>query len=491
MMNDLASLVLLVEASDVRAEQVRDALKGGTSSAFEIQHVSGLGQACQRLAFQRFDVILLGLSIPDGEALEAFQTLRDSSPDIPVVLLTERHDETLALRIVRAGAEDIVFYENETSSAFRHAIDHVIQRARGLRYQQDRERFLSLLTGQMPCVCWTTDRQLHILSLHGGASLGIASAEEELLGHDVSVLFPEDARAVPFREAHRQAIGGSSASLDLERQGRMHHVHVEPFRDHESRLIGAVGLAMDVTDRRLIDLELRLTRQIQVGLLPSSPPSIPGYDIAGVSESVAEAGGDYFDYFPVSDQTTGIVVCDVGGHGLGPALVMSHTRAYLRALALTHSDPGEILTLVNRFLCEDIDEERLVTLFFAKLDAASRTIWYANAGHQGYRLTVDGRAELLAPSGLPLNVLAETNATTAEPVPLQSGELIVLYTDGIVENPTADGGQFGTQQMLDWIRSRREQPAAGIVQGLLKAVRSQSPQPRIYDDMTLVVIKVE
>jgi serine phosphatase RsbU (regulator of sigma subunit)/CheY-like chemotaxis protein len=475
----------------MRAQHVCTSLEGGTPSGFEIRHASDLAQACQRLASQRFDAILLSLSIPDAEALEAFQALRDTSPDTPVVVIAQCDDETAAQRIVRAGAEDMIVYEDETSAAFRHALGNVVERARNLRQQQDRERFLRLLTGQMPCVCWTTDRQLHILSFHGGASLGIDSPEEELLSNDVSVLFPEDARAVPFREAHRQAMRGSSASLDLEREGRMYHVHVEPFRDHEDRLIGAVGLAMDVTDRRLIDMELRLTRQIQAGLLPSSPPRIPGYDLAGASVSVAEAGGDYFDYFPVCDETTGIVVCDVGGHGLGPALVMSHTRAYLRALALTYSDPGQILTLVNRFLCEDIDEERLVTLFFAKLDAASRTMWYANAGHQGYRLKADGHAELLAPSGMPLNVLPETNATTANPVSLQSGDLIILYTDGIVENPTADGGLFGTQQMLDSIRERHQQPAERIVQGLLDSVRSQSPQPRIYDDMTLVVIKVE
>lgn len=490
-MSDDPCLVLLVDANAESAHQMRTALAVSTAPDYSVDHVGSLSEALGRLASRRYDVILLGLSLPDAPDLEGFQQMSDGSSGIPIVVIADAHEETTALRAVRAGADDMIVHEGETSEAVTEAICNAVERARDDRRRQGREKHLNLLAQQLPCVFWTTDPQLRITSFDGGDAAGMEVQPATLFGKDVGHLFPEDNRDVPFRAAHRQAMVGSSTSLDLERQGRVYRVHIEPFRDRDGRLIGAVGLAVDVTDRKLIDLELRLTRRIQAGLLPSSAPRIPGFDVAGSSVSVAEAGGDYFDYFPVKDQTTGIVVCDVGGHGLGPAMMMSQTRAYVRALALTYDDPGQILTLVNGFLCEDIDEERLVTLLFAKLDAATRTFTYSNAGHQGYWLGADGRAERFAPNSLPLNVLAETTATTAPPVVLTPGDLVLLYTDGIVENPTTDGGQFGTEQMLNVVRETRDQPAARIVETLLQAVRDQAPQKQIYDDMTVVVIKVD
>ena len=184
------------------------------------------------------------------------------------------------------------------------------------------------------------------------------------------------------------------------------------------------------------------------------------------------------------------MVCDVGGHGLGPAMMMCHARAYVRALASTRTEPGEILTLVNRFLCGDIQEDRLVTLFLAKLVPGSRGLVYANAGHQAYLCAADGRPLLLGPTGIPLNVLNEARIETAAPLALKSGDLLVLYTDGIVDSLDPEGQPFGVARLLDVVQQARGLPVAQIVEELFRAVRDFSSPGRLIDDMTAVVLRV-
>jgi hypothetical protein len=123
---------------------------------------------------------------------------------------------------------------------------------------------------------------------------------------------------------------------------------------------------------RSSDLELRIARQIQQKLFPAGVPPVSGFDIFGIALPAGATGGDYFDYFPLPGDRLGIVVADVSGHGLGPALLMASTRAYLRALALTHRNLSETLALANAILCQDTGDGRFVALLFASLDPGTR-----------------------------------------------------------------------------------------------------------------------
>src|SRR5262249_41296724 len=151
---------------------------------------------------------------------------------------------------------------------------------------------------------------------------------------------------------------------------------------------------------------LRMARQIQQKLFPASAPALAGLDLCGASSCAEATGGDYFDYLLLPDGSVGIVIGDVSGHGFGPALLMASTRAYLPGLAQRHTDVGEILTLANRALADDIGEDWFVTLLLARLDPGARTLLYASAGHPaGYVLDPAGNVRTLLPSnGLPLGI---------------------------------------------------------------------------------------
>jgi serine phosphatase RsbU (regulator of sigma subunit) len=237
--------------------------------------------------------------------------------------------------------------------------------------------------------------------------------------------------------------------------------------------------------------EFSLARTIQQGLLPKAPPVVPGLEIAGVSLPAQETGGDYFDFIPMSDGHWGIVIGDASGHGIGAALLVAETRAYLRAFALTRADPGEVLGSVNQRLVEDISADHFVTLFLGRLDPLTRSLVYSNAGHlPAYVLDGRGEVKLILPStGLPLGVDPIRGFPNRPAVHLEPGDLLFLLSDGIIEAPMGDGPQFSIGRTLEVVREHRQEPASEIIAALMHQVRewSQSTQA---DDMTAIIIKV-
>ena len=181
---------------------------------------------------------------------------------------------------------------------------------------------------------------------------------------------------------------------------------------------------------------------------------------------------------------------DVSSHGMGPALLMSETRACLRTLAQTHADVGEILTRANRVLAADTSDFHFVTLAMARLDPRDRSMVYASAGQRGYLLHAGLEATILDSTSLPLGVRADTVVPTAAPMVLQPGELMTFFTDGVSEAESPGRVRFGVARALQVIRSEREKPARQIIKALHEQVlgfcRSQPPS----DDITIVVVKV-
>jgi serine phosphatase RsbU (regulator of sigma subunit) len=258
-------------------------------------------------------------------------------------------------------------------------------------------------------------------------------------------------------------------------------------REHEAKL----AAAHRQLDEERMRQEMRMASVIQQKLFPSQPPACPGFEIWGASYPAEETGGDYFDYITIAGSITDIVVGDVSGHGYGPALIMAATRAYLRALAISQAQFADVLTTVNRVLAADVGGEHFVTLFLARLDPDSRSLVYAGAGHlPGIILDDSGavRAQLVSTSP-PLGIIDDGDFPPEPPVTVQSGDLIFLYTDGVVEAMGPDGSLFGIERALDVIRSTRGASACEIVLALEQANRRFAEPHGRHDDFTAIVIK--
>ncbi|QEH35769.1 Phosphoserine phosphatase RsbU [Aquisphaera giovannonii] len=270
-------------------------------------------------------------------------------------------------------------------------------------------------------------------------------------------------------------------------------------RDGDGRPYRMVGSHIDITaQRRMAEqlsenlAQLEVAQRIQQAMLPRQSPAIAGLDIAGVSHPADYAGGDMFNYLPMLDGRLGIVIGDVAGHGIGAALEMASTQAFLRGLAQTCSTLGEIMTRINRFVFGETEGESFITLLLIRWDPRTRSLTYANAGHPpGYILDPAGevRAEL-GSSSLPLGLEEHSDFPVGEPIALRPGELVVLVTDGILEAASPDEVFFGSGRLLEVIRGARGRAAREILEELHRAVTRHTGTEVLKDDVTAVVIKL-
>jgi sigma-B regulation protein RsbU (phosphoserine phosphatase) len=290
-------------------------------------------------------------------------------------------------------------------------------------------------------------------------------------------------------------------------EGDRRYVHVvkSPLHDAEGRVIGMQGVFWDVTDRKRAQDELARTaadvavaRRVQRRLFPS-PQSLAvlrarqaGFDVAGGSFPVDAVGGDYYDFFGLGDGHLGAVVGDVSGHGFGPALLMAITRTYLHAFSRGTTDPAAALKQVNDLLVNDVEGDRYVTLLLTRLDLARRTLCYASAGHAtAYVLDRQGEVKyVLESTGVPLGIHPASTFEVSEEMALETGDLIVLLTDGIVEARDPQRQSFNHERVLELVRVYRWASSALIVDNLYYAVRAFSHYQPQLDDVTAVVIKV-
>jgi phosphoserine phosphatase RsbU/P len=238
--------------------------------------------------------------------------------------------------------------------------------------------------------------------------------------------------------------------------------------------------------------EFRIAREVQQRLFPAAAPVLAGYDLAGASCPAAATGGDYYDFIADPQGGLFIVVGDVTGHGLGPALLMADVRAYLRALVLSHQSLEYILVQARHLLQADLGTDRFITLLFAKLDPEKRTLDFINAGHPaGYVIASDGRIKAEMASSTPaLGIEGQEEPLVPGRICLGKGDLVLLLTDGVPEARSPADEEFGEVRALEIVRRERTRPSAEIIQVLLDEARLFSEPESLQDDMTAVVIKL-
>jgi sigma-B regulation protein RsbU (phosphoserine phosphatase) len=236
--------------------------------------------------------------------------------------------------------------------------------------------------------------------------------------------------------------------------------------------------------------QLRAASAIQRTLFPDGDAVVPGFDLAGAVFPAEETTGDYYDFIPTPDGRLGIALGDVMGHGVGSAILMAEIRAWLRALTVSHTDVGEVLTHVNVLFVDGAPEGAFVTLFLARLDPVTRTLTHASAGHRGYVIAPCGSVRsYLDSSGLPLGVRPDSEIPTLSEIQLYPGDVVLLATDGFFEAVSPDGAIFGVDGVLDAVRRCRPAPAREIVRNLYDEVRAFVNQTPQQDDMAAVVLK--
>ena len=242
-----------------------------------------------------------------------------------------------------------------------------------------------------------------------------------------------------------------------------------------------------------LDREMQVIADIQKSLLPREVPKIPGLDIATYYRPAKQAGGDYYDFFPMADGRWGLMIADVSGHGSPAAVEMAITRTLAHTRTGQANGPAAMLDYVNRHLASryTYGTGTFVTALFATFEPKTRTLRYATAGHPPARLKrcQDGSLLVLDRSrGLPLGVLTETSYTEAS-LTLEPHDQIVFYTDGITESFDRDNRMFGTER-LDATLENCALEASGLLEAVLRELEAFAAGREADDDRTVLVLRV-
>jgi sigma-B regulation protein RsbU (phosphoserine phosphatase) len=329
----------------------------------------------------------------------------------------------------------------------------------------------------------------------------------ELDGREVFLLQPESAHWSNKGGLKRYLKSGGPGrnwrareTVGLKKDGKEFPVEAAYSNIEVGKKSWFVVFFRDISDRKRAEKELqenqeqfRVAREIQQHLFPKTAPRLAGFDIAGTSFPADATGGDYFDFLNMVEGCIGIVTGDVTGHGVGPALLMAETRAYLRILARANSDAGVILTKVNRVLAEDVGYERYVTLFLAKLNPTERKVAYVNAGHiPGYIFGTTGDVvSVLKRTGVPLGLRPDTLYSESSEIELSPGQMLLMVTDGFEEAMSPEEEMLGTDRVLEIVKKNRDRSAAEIVEELHRAFQDFTGNAPQLDDLTAIVVKVK
>lgn len=502
--------VLIVEDSEFDARILVTVLrKGGYDPAVQrVETEEGLREA---LKTGQWDVVLADYNLPSYSAPAALRLLQESGIDLPFLIISGGIGEDTAVAAMKAGAHDYLMKGNlarlvpAVERELREAATRAARRQAEQALRESEQRYRLLWeTATDAVVLMDTDSIIHFANPAVETIFGYTP--EEVVGQSLALLQPHHLRMAHemglkhyLQTGQKHVNWRATETTGRRKDGTEISIEVA-FSDMEFQGERQfVGFIRDVTERKEAEAELRrneeqfrVAREIQQRLFPPGPPRLPGFDIAGASYPADAAGGDYFDYFAMLDDRQGIVVGDVTGHGVGPALLMAETRAYLRLLARNRGDVGEILTRANGVLAEDVGSERFVTVFLAALDPAARKLVYASAGHPaGYVLGAEGQTRaVLKRTGVPLGIRPDTEYKPAAPVALEPGDVVLFLTDGIEETLAPDNSFFGAERLLELVHSRRQLAAGEIVAALYRAVREFAQDEPQLDDFTVVVIKV-
>jgi len=334
----------------------------------------------------------------------------------------------------------------------------------------------------------------------------------ELIGQPVEILIPTRFRNahVGVRQAYLKApvsrpMGAGQDLYGLRKDGTEFPVEIglSLIDSKEETLV--LSTIVDITTRKTTEAairqaqinlaiaqsEIKIAQRIQASLSPSAPIKSNYFEVTGYCLPADQVGGDYFDYFYRNEDHLDMIIADVSGHSIGPALFMVETRSAIRTQAGGSATPAETLSVLNNFLFEDLDKsDYFITLFYLQYNSTTQQLSFANAGHPPPLLLSPFQSECrqLDAEGLILginkNVVFEEKTTA-----LSQGDLILLYTDGLTEAENADGEFFGLKRVNDILIQYAQHSPQAIIEILLARLKQFCLNESFNDDITLMIFK--
>lgn len=254
-------------------------------------------------------------------------------------------------------------------------------------------------------------------------------------------------------------------------------------------IIEKVRLTEQAIEKKRMEAQLEIARQVQLELLPDADPQVENFDISAYVFPTEEVSGDYYDWVSIFEDQIGVVVADAVGKGIPAALLMSFLRASLRAGIQIGYAPHIAMSKVGNLLWDSVEDHQFITAIYGILDATNRTFVFSNAGHNPPLLIKPGGEYRFVEYGdLPLGMFHDTRYHQHF-IRFERGQVMVIYTDGITEAANIDGEEYGQDRFAKRVLEGIELPANELIDYVRKGVADFTERKFLDDDGTLFVIK--
>ena len=271
-----------------------------------------------------------------------------------------------------------------------------------------------------------------------------------------------------------------------------------------NQMTGSIeGLLQTAAEKKRLEEELRIARQIQMSLLPRGPLEAPGLGVTALCVPAREVGGDYYDFFHLADDRLGVLIADVAGKGTSAALYMAELKGLVLGLSQIHDSPRSLLLEVNRIISENLDSRSFITMTYAVIDRRLGVMTYCRAGHTpliylpGNGAGGPKAAQVLTPDGMVVGLRIPGAAALfadlleEQRVDLNVGDVVVLYTDGITEAMNQQEDLFGESRLSRIVEEHGHLGSGELRERILREIEAFVGGADQHDDMTMIVLKVE
>jgi sigma-B regulation protein RsbU (phosphoserine phosphatase) len=274
-----------------------------------------------------------------------------------------------------------------------------------------------------------------------------------------------------------------------------------PFSGDDKRLMAicATQSAQVIENARLyaqesvlekLQEEMNLAAQIQNNLLPRSPIKINGALITGKTLPAKIVGGDFYDIVALSDGETAFWIGDISGKGMPAALLMANIQGVLRSRTIMDKNITDCMSNVNISMCENSEEDKYATIFYARLNTAATRLAFISAGHNNpILLRKDGNTEILKAEDIPIGIYPDYHFME-KTVEISPGDMLIIYSDGIIEAINNQEELFGERRLLEIIETHRQSAPEQIIENIFNGVNTFSQNVPQMDDQTLLIINL-
>ncbi|HUF02972.1 MAG TPA: GAF domain-containing SpoIIE family protein phosphatase [Aridibacter sp.] len=325
----------------------------------------------------------------------------------------------------------------------------------------------------------------------------VAQTGESLISPDVS----KDERYFPARKRTRSEMVAPIVSNDkvigvfdlesdhLEAYTKDDLAILQLLASQVAIIIEKVQLHEQLVEKRRLQAQLEIAREVQLELLPDQDPEVPGFDISAYIFPTEEVSGDYYDWVRIFDDQVAIIVADAVGKGIPAALLMSFLRASLRAGVQIGYAPQVAFLKVGNLLWDSVEDHQFITAIYGILDATNRTFVYSNAGHNPpLHIKPNGDYKYVEFGDLPLGMFKESRYHQHY-IRLEKGDVLVLYTDGIVETENDEGEQYGNDRFAKRIIEGADLSARETIHFVRDGLSEFTKSEFLDDDGTLFILK--